>query len=74
MEDVKLDIMELIDSVEIMRTYKRLRLFWSKELAIELLRIYKSINYLRDDLEKLREEVEKLKGRVDRPERELVWA
>jgi len=60
----ELDLISEIDSGELMRTYKRLRQFWSKEFALELVRIYKSINYLRGDYESLRKEIERIETQL----------
>lgn len=54
-----------------MRTYKRLRQNWSREFALELVRMYKSINYLREDYEKLRKEMEHLDMQLSRLENAL---
>ena len=64
MSSYELDLISEIDSGELMRTYKRLRQFWSKEFALELVRIYKSINYLRGDYESLRKEIERIETQL----------
>jgi len=60
----ELDLVSEIDSGELMRTYKRLRQFWSKEFALELVRIYKSINYLRGDYESLKKEIQRIETQL----------
>jgi predicted nucleic acid-binding Zn-ribbon protein len=67
----ELDLVAEIDSGELMRTYKRLRQNWSREFALELVRMYKSINYLREDYEKLRKEMEHLDMQLSRLENAL---
>lgn len=74
MEEVDLKMIELIYSTEIMEMYKKLRGLWSKEFTIELIRIHKSLDYLKEDLESLRDEVAQVKVRLNRPERDLAWA
>lgn len=73
MEEVDLKMIELIDSTEMMEMYKKLRMLWSKEFTIELIRIHKSLDYLREDLESLKDEVTQVKALLNRPERELAW-
>jgi len=67
----ELDLVAEIDSGELVRTYKRLRQNWSREFALELVRMYKSINYLREDYEKLRKEMEHLDMQLSRLENAL---
>jgi len=74
MGEVNLDMMELIDSEESMRTYLTYNMLWGKELAVELTRIVKSINYLREDLERLRKKVDQLKAQSNRSRREETWS
>ena len=64
MSSYELDLVSEIDSGELMRTYKRLRQFWSKEFALELVRIYKSINYLRGDYESLKKEIQRIETQL----------
>lgn len=58
---IELDLYEkaILDS-ETVKPYIRLRERWSKDLAIEFVKIMKSINALRRDLEKLRGDVSEL--------------
>ena len=60
MSSNQLDVLIETDPVELVRTYKRLRQNWSKEFALELVRMYRSINYLREDQEKLKKELQRL--------------
>lgn len=71
MSSYELDLVAEIDSGELVRTYKRLRQNWSREFALELVRMYKSINYLREDYEKLRKEMEHLDMQLSRLENAL---
>lgn len=71
MSSYELDVVTEIDSGELIRTYKRLRQNWSKEFALELVRMYKSINYLKEDHEKLKKELERLDLQLARLENVL---
>lgn len=59
------------DPHELIRTYKRLRQNWSREFALELVRMYRSINYLKEDQEKLKKELQRLDAQLARLENNL---
>jgi len=72
METAELGFNDPHQDTEMAGTYQRLRYKWSKDLSLELLRMYRSINYLREDYVKLRLEMEHLVTRLDRVEGELA--
>jgi len=49
-----LDLFKLLDSWELVETYQRVRLFSGDELALELVKILKSVNSLKHENEALR--------------------
>ena len=71
---IELDLHEkaIIDS-DTVKPYLRLRERWSKDLALELVKLMKNINALRRDLEKLGVEVSKLKTKANRPQRRVEY-
>ena len=73
---VKLDLLKVLDSTELVQSYQQLRLLCGDELALELVKILKSIDFLKRQNESLWRELGSLRIQADcrpREEQEPVW-
>lgn len=71
---IELDLYEkaILDS-DTVKPYIRLRKLFRKDLALELVKLLKSINALQRDLESLSREVSQLKAQANRPKRGVAY-
>jgi hypothetical protein len=67
MSSYELDIASSLGSADLAKEYVRMRKQWSREFSLELVRIYRKISRLEEEVEKLHRELDRFRAQSARP-------
>ena len=65
MSSYELDAANFLGSGDLAKEYVRMRKQWSHEFSMELVRVYRKISRLQEEIEKLNREVESAKAKTE---------